>query len=421
MTSLPLEARDWLAGPGLTGLWAAVRKRLEGNGLQATGALRLSSLTHQEREALSLLLGRTLTGTAVTVRLDQLDARLRTSSARCGLVEVLNALGPPLVDRRAARTQAQARRDQVWSSFASALGSSPLTSVEWSRPWFEALRRAGIPKGVEPEIAVRTLHQAVHILTLLFSPDGSSRTRGRGELAAETTGTAHGLDDGAWLTRLVLRGIALAHGTELPEDAAGRRALWRLAAVTPDEVSSTVLSYGLRPEGSSWREQALRERSAHGAETHLTLRDLCHTTLSIPPDTLVRICENPRVVEAAADAGCTKPVVCTSGNASTAVLTLLDTLATAGCAFAYHGDFDWPGITLANRIFGRYAALPWRMSADDYERLVAHTNAQGIPQLSLAGLPVAADWDPNLAHAMTALNVALHEEVTLDVLVKDLA
>lgn len=420
MTSLPLEAREWLSGPGLAGVWAALRKRLESNGLQATGSLRLASLTAQEREALSLLLGRTLTGTVVTVRLAQVDARLRASSAGCGLVDVLNALGPSLVDRRAARSQAKARRDHVWSSFASALESSPLASVEWSHQWFEALRRTGVPKGVGPETAVRILHQAVHVLTLLLSPAASFRTRGRAELAADTTGTAHGLDDGAWLTRLVLRGVALAHGTELPEDAAGRRALWRLAAVTPDEVSSTVLSYGLCPEGDGWQEKALRERTAHGAEAHLTLRDLRRTNLSMPPDTLVRICENPRVVEAVADAGCTKPLVCTSGNASTAVLTLLDALAAAGCAFAYHGDFDWPGITLANRVISRYGARPWRMSAEDYEQLVAHAKVQDIPQLSLAGPPVAASWDPDLTHTMTALNVALHEEATLDLLVTDL-
>ncbi|MDJ1131871.1 TIGR02679 family protein [Streptomyces iconiensis] len=421
MTVLPPQAGDWLTRPGLTGLWAAVRKRLESNGLRAAGSLRLSPLAQQEREALSLLLGRTLTGTAVTVRLDQLDARLRASSAGCGLVEVLNALGPTLVDRRAARSEAAARRDQVWSSCASAVESSPLASADWTPQWFEALRRAGIPKGVGPEAAVRTLHQAVHILTLLFAPGGSPRTRGRGELAAETTGTAHGLDEGAWLTRLVLRGIALAHGTELPEDAAGRRALWRLAAVTPDEVSSTVLAYGLRPQGDGWREQALRERAVHGVETHLTLRELRRTHLSMPPGTLVRICENPHVVEAAADARCTEPLVCTSGNASTAVLTVLDALASAGCAFAYHGDFDWPGITLANRVISRYGARPWRMTADDYEQLVAHTKAQDIPQLSLAGSPVAASWDPGLAPAMATLDVALHEEATLDLLVEDLA
>lgn len=127
------------------------------------------------------------------------------------------------------------------------------------------------------------------------------------------------------------------------------------------------------------------------------------------------------MVEAAADAGCSKALVCTSGSAATVVLTLLDTLASTGCRFAYHGDFDWPGIALANRITRRYGALPWRMGADDYERLAAAGQAEGIPQLPLDGRPVAAHWDPGLAPAMAALGVALHEEATLDLLVEDLS
>ncbi|MFF7190945.1 DUF2399 domain-containing protein, partial [Streptomyces sp. NPDC008222] len=37
---------------------------------------------------------------------------------------------------------------------------------------------------------------------------------------------------------------------------------------------------------------------------------------------------------------------------------LLDALATTGCRFAYHGDFDWPGIALANRVIRHYEAGP---------------------------------------------------------------
>ncbi|MFF3359102.1 DUF2399 domain-containing protein [Streptomyces sp. NPDC002917] len=54
-------------------------------------------------------------------------------------------------------------------------------------------------------------------------------------------------------------------------------------------------------------------------------------------------------------------------------------------------------------------------------RLEASTHAQGVPQLPLAGEPVIADWDPGLAPSMTALGIALHEEATLDLLVKDLS
>ncbi|GAB3206388.1 hypothetical protein GCM10027294_08540 [Marinactinospora endophytica] len=182
-----------------------------------------------------------------------------------------------------------------------------------------------------------------------------------------------------------------------------------------------MLTYGLRPVGGGWRERALRERADHHAEAHLTQRDLHGLRLRLPAKTVIYICENPRVVEAAADTACVRPVVCTSGSATTVVLTLLDALAATGCRFAYHGDFDWPGIALANRIIRRYRALPWRMGAEDYERLATRSKAEGIPQLPLDGQPVSAVWDPDLAPAITALGVGLHEEVTLDLLVDDLA
>ncbi|GAA0698840.1 TIGR02679 family protein [Streptomyces cellulosae] len=420
MSKLPAATRDWLAGPGLARLWKALRKRLESNGVQATGSLRLTSVSTQERNDLSLLLGKPVTGTAVTVHLDALDTRLRASAAGLGLRNVVEELGPPLTDRRAVRAGIAARREHIWSSLASALDASPLAGQEWTGRWYDLLRRTGVPRGVPPETALRTLQQAVQLLTVLLGPERDG-TRGRGELAALATGSAHGLDDGTWLARLVQRGIALAHSTEFPGDAAGRRALWRLVSVTPDEVSSTVLTYGLRPVGGGWREQALRQRAGHHAETHLTPRDLHDLQLQLPAGTVIRICENPRVVEAAADAACVHPLVCTSGSAATVVLALLDALAATGCRFAYHGDFDWPGIALANRIIRRYGAQPWRMGSQDYEHLAARTQADGIPQLPLDGHPVSAAWDPGLAPAMTALGVALHEEVTLDRLINDLS
>jgi uncharacterized protein (TIGR02679 family) len=423
MSGLPAATREWLTSPGLTRLWQGARKRLESNGVQATGSLRLTTMNAQERNDLSLLLGKPLTGAAVTIRLDVLDARLRASAAGLGLRQTLEELGPPLTDRRATRADVAARREQVWSSLASSLDASSLADQEWPRQWYDLLRRAGVPRGVTPEAAIWTLQQAVQVLTVLLEPEGPERngTRGRGELAAMTTGSAHGLDDGTWLTRLVQRGVALAHGTEFPDDAAGRRALWRLVSVTPDEVSSTVLTYGLRPDGEGWRERALRERADHHAEVHFTPRDLHDLRLQFPTATLIHICENPRVVEAAADAACVQPLVCTSGSAATVVFTLLDALAATGCRFAYHGDFDWPGIALANRVIRRYEARPWRMGTADYDLLAARSQAEGIPQLVLDGPPVNADWDPDLAHAMSALGVALHEEATLDLLVDDLS
>jgi uncharacterized protein (TIGR02679 family) len=212
-------------------------------------------------------------------------------------------------------------------------------------------------------------------------------------------------------------------------DAPARRALWRSAGVVVDEVSSTVLTYGLRPAGSGWRERALVERADHGQETHLTLREVALVEwgpLAGPRNgrvtgVLVRVCENPRVVEAAAAAGLTGvALVCTAGSPSTVVLDLLERLGRAGTRLAYHGDFDWPGVALANRIVRRFSAVPWRMSADDYEHAVGESRRRATPALALRGEPVEALWDPELASSMTACGVAIHEESVLETLLADL-
>lgn len=76
----------------------------------------------------------------------------------------------------------------------------------------------------------------------------------------------------------------------------------------------------------------------------------------------------------------TAPLVSASGSATTVALTLLDPLAMTGCVFAYHGDFDWPGITLANRVMQRYAAESWRMRAAEYEYLATRAQVNGTPR-----------------------------------------
>ncbi|WAU79985.1 TIGR02679 family protein [Streptomyces sp. Qhu-G9] len=423
-TPLDAETLAFLTRPGLARLWTAARTRLERNGLQPTGTIRLQHLDTQERQDLSLLLAKPLTTSTATIHLPDLNTRLRTSAAGRGLAETLTALGPALTDRRAARDAAAAQRASLWSAAEAALADTPLAPQPWTARWMEEIRRAGTLARQDQHTATTIIHQAIRTLATLFPGPHAEHTPavwGRGELATRTTGSAHGLDDGTLLSRLVLRGIALASDTHVPADAPGRRTLWRQASVTPDEVSSTVLSYGLRPTGASWGEKILQERADHNLETHLTLRELRTLHLEMPPRTRIHVCENPRVVEAAADAGCTATLVCTSGSATTVVRTLLDALATAGCAFAYHGDFDWPGITLANRVVERYRAQAWRMSAQDYEYLATRTQIHGTPQLLLTGPRVEAVWDIELAPTMDALGIALHEEAALDLLLEDLA
>jgi len=140
----------------------------------------------------------------------------------------------------------------------------------------------------------------------------------------------------------------------------------------------------------------------------------------------VFVCENPTVIAAAANLLGTKclPIVCINGQPKTAARILLNRLREAGVKLAYHGDFDWPGIQIANLIMKRHGAVPLRMSCADYLAATlpfADKTASDQPKRSrLEGEPVTAIWDAGLTSAMLDHDQAIHEEQVLDLLLAEL-
>ncbi|MEU9918980.1 DUF2399 domain-containing protein [Streptomyces sp. NPDC051001] len=74
------------------------------------------------------------------------------------------------------------------------------------------------------------------------------------------------------------------------------------------------------------------------------------------------VCENPAVLRhAAGELGASSPpLICAEGRPSTAFHRLARLIVNGGGRLLYHGDFDWPGIDMPNRLIGRYGAEPWK-------------------------------------------------------------
>lgn len=179
-------------------------------------------------------------------------------------------------------------------------------------------------------------------------------------------------------------------------------------------MSTTVLTAGLR--GGAW----LDERTDAGWESHLTARDLRRLDVRPPVSGVVHVCENPRVLEAAVDASARAAVVCTMGNPAVVVTTLLQQLRAARGELRYHGDFDWPGMTIANALIGTHGCRPWRLHAPDYLAALALL-APVVPELPVLGpRVVTACWDEQLSAEMAAAGRAVHEELVLVDLLVDL-
>jgi hypothetical protein len=224
-----------------------------------------------------------------------------------------------------------------------------------------------------------------------------------------------------------LLGRPARRGTSLHVSLPAVEAVLRGAGLAPDLTAAVQALGGPvtdRAADRSAAEQrwaavlAIAERAAHhrpalapalavwagaGQPVHLTACQL----LRDPPDLSalrgrgVFVCENPSVIAEAANrlGAASSPLICANAHPGAAATVLLRQLGAARTQLRYHGDFDWPGITIANGIIARFGAFPWRLDAD------AYLSAAQLGSPRLRGTPVTATWDPCLTEAMLQLDV----------------
>jgi uncharacterized protein (TIGR02679 family) len=408
--------RRLLGGPETAWLVQRVRDRLAaGRPLDTSATLR--SATPEQRRAAESLLGRRLrSATSLTVPLAEVDRVLRESLA-CpdGLAAAVVALTGPVADKRAQDAALAAS----WEQALAELDHPAVTGRPELATWQAMVASTGLLKrlsGGEPATARRLAADAVRVLTRLPA-DGLALP----VLAARTVGDAHALDEGRPLTRLVL--AAVRHLAELPAEATagadGRRAAWAAVGVARDELSSRVLTLGLPGSGNGAVGRMLAAARDEGEPAVLTLRQ---TARRVPDlglhDRLVRVCENPAVLAAAADElgpGC-PPLICTEGTLSAAARGLLRHLLDRGCRLAFHGDFDWGGVRIATGLLRLFDATPWRYDATSY--LAAVDRGLGTPLTT--GSPAPTPWNPALGDALGRHRVRVEEEHLIDELLNDL-
>ena len=412
-------ALTYLRDPSLTATWEAIAARLERTHLSVDGSLR-TELDSAAASQLSGLFGITMEAGPVTLKLAELDQQLRALDGGAGLVATVELVrGAPLVDRKKVREE---RADAVFEIYrrledAVAVGGlSPAQALAFVASVRSSglLTRAGAKAGIA--IARFAAGWAELVTSDAFSLDGQ-RTWLLGEFASRFTGTAHGFDEGTLASKLMLRAIATRFDEPLPKGGDARRRLWSLAGIATDSVSGTALTWRLRPPGEDPWSEMLRERTRQGLVTHLTLQelDIAAGAALAAAGTTVFACENPQVLQAAADGQSQATLVCLSGQASVAGWRVIRLLLSAGVTVKYHGDFDWPGVAIAARLH-RAGAQLWRMGAADYSFGLASLTEKE----PLDGPACPTPWDPALAQAMSFRGFVIHEEALISVLLGDL-
>lgn len=399
-----LATASFLDAPRLRPLWSAVHRRLEETGGRVAGvAAYLRDLSDDERAAVDRLLGVRSRAKTLRVELEKLELLLQ-ERAGLGLASVVSSIVGPLRNRPGERAELSAAEEGLGSSLVAHPALRRHPGLE---EWLGALRRSGAwrREGV------------LDALTVLEQLPQAAR-RGRSNLAVRLLGDAHGLDDGSPVGRLVLSALASLDGTPMPLRAADRRRLWAAQGVISDEISSTVLTLGLRPVASGPLTSAAAEWASADVPLPIPLAAVQSERWRVPAATLVSVCENPSVLAAAAGTGAT--VVCVGGRPSVAANLMLASLVEGGARLRYHGDFGAGGISIANAIIGGIGAEPWRFGVADHTLALERARASGTALRPLRGVVPEAVWDAELASSVQACGVEVEEEFVIDVLLADL-
>ncbi|MFF0387678.1 TIGR02679 family protein [Kitasatospora sp. NPDC004615] len=354
-------------------------------------------------------------GRSLSVSLPAVDAALRASGAGPdGLAAAVTALTGPVTDRHGQEAAVAA----AWRRALAELDRPAVTGRPELADWHTKLPGTGLLKrlsGGDPATARQLATDTARVLSHLPA-DGLTLP----VLAARTIGDSHALDHGRPLTTLVLSAVrALTAPAELLGGAESRRAAWASVGVALDELSSRVLVLNLPVSPSDPTGRILTAAREDGEPCLLTLRQLTRRPPALDlHGRTVRVCENPAILAAAADAygpDC-PPMVCVEGNPSVAARVLLTAIAAAGSPLAHHGDFDWGGARIAATVLRLPGAVPRRYDAPSY--LAAVRRGHGTPPHHRH--PAPTPWDPSLSSAIAEHALRVEEEHLLDQLLADL-
>lgn len=390
-----VELRAMLS-PALEPLWRAVHERLSSG--RPVSQVRVGPMSDEQRSALADLLGMArLPAEHATVQLSRLDELLH-EAVGAGVREVVTELVGPVDDRAGDRLRAATERAELWDW----LREHPVVTAQPVLDrWAAGVRRTGLIAGS----VQRTRDELAKALRVLAALPASGVPLP--VLADELLHDPHGLDEDTRCATLVARALSIIYDVPVPADTQERRALWEQAGVADDELSSVVLTAGLRPPGDDAPSRILRICADAGQAAALTLRQTRAAAWTQGLPDVVWVFENPSVLALALARFATRcpPMVCTSGWPSSAGMLLLQKLGAAGCALRYHGDFDGEGIRIAANLMARTNATPWHMSAADYRIAV-----RGLSSGPAVGRVTEAPWDPHLAAVLRETDITISEE-----------
>ena len=408
MTRVDPRLERLLGGDEFASLRRQLRRRFERESLDdPVREIRLTGLAPHERDVLAQITGsRSRASASISLDLGSVDKTLSDAGVAPSLRTALEQLDGPILHIASARAAETAR----WSDVVSVLEHSHL------KQWLSVPANLGILKrlSASDHVTAEQICRDAEAVLARLPANGIALAH----LAADVLGDAHGLDAGRPVATVV---VSIMRSSESQDEALLAeddrvRSVWARAGVMVNELARPALYLNV-PFSVTDGSAVFTVGHPSYASLRWLMRSRPHWDVQ---ECEVFVCENPNVVTIEADhlgSQCF-PLVCTDGMPSAAQRVMLSQLRAAGAVLRYHGDFDWPGIRIANLVMREHEADPWRMNEHDYVAAAKHSQGRGT---ILSGTEIVAMWDPSLSSQMTEYGIGISEEAVVAPLLSDLA
>ncbi|PWA13434.1 hypothetical protein DCC39_00650 [Pueribacillus theae] len=399
------EAKQYFSHLAYQRLFRQAKKKYESLG-RIGGQIRLSSLSEDEKEALSGLLVRGLYHQkSVTVTLTDLNEKLLATRFSIDLLTLLTALFAEEIKPKSVKKQEE---EVLWDSFIAFLQSYAQHSIilDWLayartgkdasyrmlRERFEELKPDLQKHQWQTNPLSSSCVEIVQVVKGLNDLPILSENRLRTGtplpiFAATLTGDAHFFDRDRFSGRLFYYGILFINRSQTEhqeeiENSIFSRKQYQSVGLALDDLSSQVLILGVTCNSGEQQEYSYaitlrmlkkiiprwRMKAGDIEQKSKNENNWLQAVLSTKK---VFISENPSIcsmiLDQLSDAPIGKmipPIICTSGQPSHAALELLDFFGDQGVHMYYSGDLDVKGLTIAYMLHERYRDYwhPWGMT-----------------------------------------------------------
>ena len=409
-------------------LFEEMRKKWQSYG-RCAGTICLKGCTREERKALERMLGQAFTEQDVKITMNQVEKALQeTRFAPITLLELLEGYFQEKMVTNSSKRQEKILRRESFFLKIQEYFRHRIPSCERVCQWFEKMQ--GEQKyGYTVLIREQEKDQEAAFLLARYVGEAFAWTQeeDHGEipiavLAARITGNPHYFDRGTAAGTLLLHSVCFAWEKEYPVSAYEWKGLLTGARILPDDVASTVITYGVHLEKRGELHTGLEQFYQMKEPVTLTSINLMESKWAAGEDGRAYIVENEMVFrylyEKVKDQNIT--LLCTSGQMRTAALELIRLLVLGGTEICYSGDMDPEGLGIADRIWQKYPddIRIWRMSPADYRKGLSKEKleARSMQQLETIKNPGLTET----AVCLKKVKRAAFQENLLDELLGDL-